>query len=159
MQLGEIAAEQKEIISAVASPPVATLSWTHSQTVSSPGKTLTVAAVIALTALSAFLLFHSLLASFISASVIFLSVGESLVPLSYCMDKEMVIVKIGLFHWLEMPISSIKSTYNTQRGIKLSVFESPKMARFEPYRGIELRFGLEMRTRVEAFLAKVITAP
>jgi len=83
-------------------------------------------------------LFHSFWLALLPAAAVFLSLSEFVFPVRYTLTAQSVMARHGLT-LLEMRWEDVRHAYLTGEGIKLSPLRA-KNSRFEPLRGIYLRF-------------------
>lgn len=92
--------------------------------------------------------FHSFWLALLPAAAVLLSLSEYVFPIRYTLTTQSATAKHGLTS-LEICWADVRHAYLTDEGIKLSPLRA-KGSRFEPLRGVYLRFGADNREAVIA---------
>ncbi len=116
-----------------------TLSWSvhllRRQPKSAPRLALALVGVFVL----ALCFFHSLWLALLPAAAVLLSLSEYVFPVRYTLTAQSATTRHGLTS-LEIRWADVRHAYLTDEGVKLSPLRA-KGSRFEPLRGVYLRFG------------------
>ncbi len=93
-------------------------------------------------------LFHSVWLALLPAAAVLLSLSEFVFPVWYVLTSQSATAKHGLTS-LEIRWADVRHAYLTDEGVKLSPLRA-KNSRFEPLRGVYLRFDANNREAVIA---------
>ncbi len=93
-------------------------------------------------------LFHSFWLALLPAAAVFLSLSEFIFPIRYTLTAQSATARHGLT-LLEIRWADVRHAYLTNEGVKLSPLRA-KNSRFEPLRGVYLRFDANNRDAVIA---------
>lgn len=96
--------------------------------------------------------FHSFWLALLPVSALLLSLSEYLCPIQYILTKQSVSARHGLTA-LEMRWADVRHIYLADDGIKLSPLRA-RNSRFEPLRGVFLRFGAMNKAEVIAAIQR-----
>ena len=137
----------------VATPPPQrnqeeTLSWSVHLLRRQPQRAPRLALVLLGVFSLALCLFHSFWLALLPAGVVLLSLSEFVFPVKYTLTAQSATARHGLT-LLEVRWADVRHAYLTEEGVKLSPLRT-KNSRFEPLRGVYLRFSEDNRAAVIA---------
>lgn len=126
------------------------LAWSVHLIRRQPGRLLRIAAVLLGVFALSLCLFHSFWLALLPTIALLLSLSEFVFPIRYTLTAQSASAQHGLTA-LEIRWADVKHAYLTAEGVKLSPLRA-KNSRFEPLRGVFLRFD---DTNREAVIAAV----
>ena len=122
------------------------LSWSVHLIKRRPARLPLIGASLLGTFAAALAVFHSLWPALPLMLVLLLSLSEFLFPVRYTLSTQSATARHGLT-MLEIRWADVRHAYLTEDGIKLSPLQT-KNSRFEPLRGVYLRFNDSNRDKV-----------
>ena len=114
------------------------LCWSVHLITRQPKRKAQIAAVLLVTLIVSFCIFHSLWLGLAPVLALLFSLSEYVFPVRYTLTASAATARHGLTH-LEIRWADVRHAYLTDEGIKLSPLLT-KNSRFEPLRGVFLRF-------------------